>query len=129
MAKCRILKEHERYEIIVTREFERTIQESFAQLEQRHGRGFAIKWHGKIIDFIETLRSPGALGVIDPENYSDHFIHRQIPDTQTVIFFLVEQDRIFLTTSGYSGRNWLKVLKCAQLQIERQIDALKKRAI
>lgn len=125
MAKCRILKEHERYEIIVTREFERTIQESFAQLEQRHGRGFAIKWHGKIIDFIETLRSPGALGVIDPENYSDHYVHLQVPDTQTVIFFLVEQDRIFLTASGYSGRNWSEVLKSIQPQIERQIKILK----
>lgn len=49
----------------------------------------------------------------------------QVPGTKTTILFLVEENNIFLATSGYSGRNWPRVLKRKKHLIEQQINWLK----
>ena len=47
---------------------------------------------------------------------------KQVPDTETTILFHVEDDVIFLATSGWSGLPWPDVLKEMQSEIERQIS-------
>lgn len=105
---------HHSYRIYQTEEFKRTINETYANLQDRHGIRYADSWHQKITDFIEALKQPSLLGTIDPLHFSDIYAHRQVPDTQTTLFFLVERDVIYLITSGYSGRNWPNVLSRIQ---------------
>jgi hypothetical protein len=115
---------HKRYQIRRTAEFDISIYETMAYLEQAEGEDFARRWFAKVDTFIRELESPHRLGNIDPTNFSDVLSHLQVPDTETTILFNVQADTIFLATSGWSGLPWPDVLKEIQPEIERQISAM-----
>ena len=113
---------HERYQIRRTAEFDMSVYEAMDYLEQSEGEAFARRWFVKVDVFIRKLESPHRLGNIDPVNFSDVLSHMQVPDTETTILFHVQDDTIFLATSGWSGLPWPEVLKEIQPEIERQIS-------
>ena len=113
---------HERYQIRRTAEFDMSVYEAMDYLEQSEGEDFARRWFVKVDAFIRKLESPHRLGNIDPVNFSDVLSHMQVPDTETTILFHVQDDTIFLATSGWSGLPWPEVLKEIQPEIERQIS-------
>ena len=112
---------HKRYQIRRAAEFDMSIYETMDYLEQAEGEDFARSWFAKLDAFIRRLESPYRLGNIDPVNFSDVLSHLQVPDTETTILFHVQDDTIFLATSGWSGLPWPDVLKDVQPEIERQI--------
>lgn len=118
---------YQSYVVHQTDEFKQTLGEAYADLENMHGTAFADKWHKAITHFIDSLEAPSSLGHIDPANFSDRYIARQISGTKTTIFFLVEQDQIYLVTSGYSVRNWRELLQKKEAALKHQIEILKGR--
>lgn len=112
---------HERYRIRRTAEFDMSVYETMDYLEQSEGEDFARRWFARVDAFIRKLESPHRLGNIDPANFSDVLSHIQVPDTETTILFHVQDDAIFLATSGWSGLPWPEVLKEIEPEIERQI--------
>lgn len=117
---------HSFYEVHLTDEFNKTIEETLYLLEVRFGQEYAEKWLQKVADFLQRLETPKTLGMITPQDFSNQYGHYQVPGTETTVFFLVEEDVIYLAYSGYSGRNWPDVLKTVQPEIERQIEILKR---
>ena len=91
-------------------------------LEQSQGEDFARLWFAKLDAFIKKLESPHRLGNIDPANFSAVLSHMQVSDTETTILFHVQDDTIFLATSGWSGLPWQEVLREIEPEIERQIN-------
>lgn len=117
------------YDVYMTAEFKKSILQSQRYLAREYGVDYAAAWREEIADFMSILERPrlqwGRLGVIDPINYSAKYAYRQVQNTETTVFFLVHQDRIYLVTSGWSGRDWQGVLKAMEPDIVRQIAMLK----
>ena len=113
---------HERYRIRRTAEFDMSIYETMDYLVRAEGEDFARRWFAKVDAFIRKLETPHRLGNIDPANFSDVLSHLQVHDTETTILLHVQDDTIFLATSGWSGLSWPDVLKEIQPEIERQIS-------
>ena len=117
-------KRYETYNVHATEEFTRSIEAGYEWLVEDNP-AYADIWLDHVENYIGGLKRPVVLGRTDPVHYSPRYSHIRVPDTQTILFFLVEDDQIFLITSGWSGRNWPEVLRQAAPEIERQISVLK----
>ena len=117
-------KRYETYDVHATEEFNRSVEATYEWLLEDNP-DYADIWLERVENYICGLKRPVILGSTDPVHYSARYSHIQVPDTQTILFFLVEDNQIFLITSGWSGRNWLEVLRQVAPEIERQISVLK----
>ena len=117
-------KRHEQYAVHVTEEFVRSVEATYERFLDENP-AYADVWLDRIQSCIAGLERPAWLGNIDPEYYSGRYSHIQVPGTQTTIFLLVEDDQIYLITSGWSGRNWSEVLRLIEPELERQLQKIK----
>ena len=133
MKKRHLPREYEAYTIYETDEFQRAVNENYSRLKERERDGrypenYADRWHNALYDFLESMKHPyGSAGKIDPEHYSDKYAYKQVPGTNSTVFYLVEEDQIFLATVGFSRMNWKKILQEAQQDIDRAIGKLQER--
>ena len=119
-------REHETYDVHAMDEFTKTIEETYERFLEENP-DYADKWLDRVEECVLSLERPFTLGKTDSEHYSEKYSHIQIPDTQTTIFFLVDDNQIYLVTSGWSRRNWPEVLRETGPEIERQLKLLRER--
>jgi hypothetical protein len=123
--------EYDLYRVLMTDEFRRSIKDTQYSMGKEYGYEYALGWRKTILTFLKQFEQPrqyfGRLGEIDPTHFSDAYAHRQVPGTKTTVFFLVEGDCIYMVTSGFSRRNWPRVLADMAREIQSQIAMLKRK--
>ncbi len=115
------------YDVQSTPCFDQLVENDFVYLAEKYGETYADCWLDAVEDLVVSLERPLSLGVIDSLLYSGRYTYCHVPKTHTTIFFLVEENRIFLVAVGWSSRDWPTVLADLGPEIETQIDALRAR--
>ncbi len=133
MIKRRTFIKHDFYDVHSTDEYEKRVKETYIYLSEaknefgykKYPDDFADKWINRVKKFATDLEVPRNLGVVEPEHFSDTYSHVQVPDTETTIFLLVEDNQIYLATSGWSRAPWRTILEERQSKIEQAISEKK----
>ena len=119
-------RKHKSYDVHAVDEFTKTIEKTYERFLEENP-SYADKWLDRVEKCVLSLDRPFTLGHIDSEHYSEKYSYIQVPDTQTTLFFLVEESQIYLLTAGWSRRNWPEILQETGPEIERQLKRLKER--
>lgn len=125
----RIQAKHARYKLHLSPQFRHDLGENQYYLEQATNPKFVADWKKNVLKKLDHLQEPtfpSTLGEIDPERFSDTFVHDQVPKTQTALFYIVEDDNIYMATMGWSGYPWKEILAEMQPELEAQIDELRR---
>ena len=124
MSRRATTRRYNTYDVHATEEFTRSVEAAYECLLEDNP-AYADMWLDRVESYICGLERPAILGVTDPVHYSARYSHIRVPNTQTTLFFLVEDDQIFLITSGWSGRNWPEILRQIAPETEKQVSMLK----
>ena len=125
----RIQAKHARYKLHLSPQFRHDLGENQYYLEQTTNPRFVADWKKNVLKKLDHLQEPtlpSTLGEIDPDRFSDTFVHDQVPKTQTALFYIVEDDNIYMATMGWSGYPWKEILAEMQPELEAQIDELRR---
>ena len=119
----------QRYTVLVTAEFDRAIkaQYKYFACDPRLRDDYADEWLERVRVFIAQLETPHSLGAMDPERYASNFANQRIPGTHTLVFYLVDDDQIFLATAGFEGRDWPSLMRAIGPLVERQVLRLRRK--
>lgn len=141
MTYKKIHAEYEHYKVHVTKAFEQSLIEVHNKFLEKETRfrddetyigsslpdGFADEWLDKVTKYIQNLRNPdiGVLGTIDSKHYSSSYVYKEIPDTETTIFMLIEKNQIYIVYSGWSRADWPNEMQKFESQILKGIKDIK----